>query len=355
MGPQVMNFFVFLFLLVAVFGSAKMAAARDLSEKKGEDGQVFKDPCSDDTFRCYNGRCIPHDWLCDGSKDCPDGEDEQDFSCLNKDHGRCEAHKVECAAENGKRKCIPEEWKCDGHADCVDESDEANCNSTTLGDGNKTETPPMNRNILFPFSAAVKCRSFEFGCANAKCIDREFLCDGVDQCGDGSDESPTRCPSPMKAAPSKTQTSTSTDHATTPLPITTQESQKMERTTSAQATTTTSRSSVIPSTEVLTTSSGPITTEATSLPQTTTRQWNPKVERVTTRKANDDRVLHDSKAVDKLKPIQAFVAQPIVPVGAEQNSTTSVYYEPPIAGNQTEIIEEARRPKGPLTFIPHRH
>ena len=43
---------------------------------------IFTGACSDDTYSCTSGdRCIPLDWLCDGSPDCPDGDDENDATC----------------------------------------------------------------------------------------------------------------------------------------------------------------------------------------------------------------------------------------------------------------------------------
>ena len=37
-------------------------------------------------------------------------------------------------------------------------------------------------------SADWKCASYQWKCTNRKCIPEDFACDGIDDCGDGSDE-----------------------------------------------------------------------------------------------------------------------------------------------------------------------
>ena len=32
--------------------------------------------CLAHEYMCREGRCIHKDWLCDGTEDCPDGDDE---------------------------------------------------------------------------------------------------------------------------------------------------------------------------------------------------------------------------------------------------------------------------------------
>ena len=47
---------------------------------------------------------------------------------------------------------------------------------------------------LMPFMCRISaCPQNTFHCSNGKCINREFLCDGQNDCGDGSDE--LNCPS----------------------------------------------------------------------------------------------------------------------------------------------------------------
>jgi len=37
-------------------------------------------------------------------------------------------------------------------------------------------------------SADWKCASYQWKCPNEKCIPKDYVCDGIDACGDGSDE-----------------------------------------------------------------------------------------------------------------------------------------------------------------------
>ncbi|KAG8233631.1 hypothetical protein J437_LFUL001042 [Ladona fulva] len=108
--------------------------------------------CGSTDFRCNGtGRCIPLTWVCDEEKDCLDGSDE-----------------------NSDRNCSV--YYCDGDADCEDRSDE--------------------EEGCIP----SECHSTEFLCKNNHCIPAPWVCNGFDDCGDGSDENKDHCTNSSECA-----------------------------------------------------------------------------------------------------------------------------------------------------------
>nr|BAU69640.1 fIb [Sphyrna zygaena] len=71
--------------------------------------------CTNDEFKCENGKCIPLENLCNGFDDCADLSDEACCKECNESY--------HCKSDI----CIPNFSKCDGEADCLDGSDESKC------------------------------------------------------------------------------------------------------------------------------------------------------------------------------------------------------------------------------------
>lgn len=119
------------------------------------------------SFSCKNRKqCINNKYLCDGDVDCDDGSDES-----MKSDGPCNPDKI-CSTlgENGFRcdenRCIPKIQVCDQVEHCVDGIDESAVTCTN-----------------------VKCDQKQFRCKSGKqCIPLTWVCDGSLDCVDRSDE-----------------------------------------------------------------------------------------------------------------------------------------------------------------------
>ncbi|XP_076622054.1 sortilin-related receptor [Colletes latitarsis] len=123
--------------------------------------------CREQQFQCLNGECIQDAWVCDGSKDCPAGEDE----------ARCDGVQVACKKGQFKCRmdggCIRIRDVCNGIEECLDGSDELGCS------GEQHSSP----------AATPSCLVGLFPCDEIRCYSLSAYCDGYPDCLDGFDES----------------------------------------------------------------------------------------------------------------------------------------------------------------------
>ena len=101
---------------------------------------------------CDNGVCVSPDSICDGLKDCDDGEDEKNCTC-GKDNFQC-----------NDGTCIPVSNYCNHIQNCNDRSDETEC-------------------------VFKECNQKEFRCQDGQCIRSSERCNFQVDCMDESDES----------------------------------------------------------------------------------------------------------------------------------------------------------------------
>ncbi|XP_031769173.2 uncharacterized protein LOC113518285 isoform X2 [Galleria mellonella] len=91
-----------------------LVAAFNCNQYSTNNCVAAKSPCFPREFSCGDGTCVPRDWICDGTADCPSGDDEA--RCVV-----CDANEFRCRSGG----CILKRWLCDGYADCPNGEDEA--------------------------------------------------------------------------------------------------------------------------------------------------------------------------------------------------------------------------------------
>uniref|UniRef100_A0A8D1T6B6 EGF-like domain-containing protein n=1 Tax=Sus scrofa TaxID=9823 RepID=A0A8D1T6B6_PIG len=139
--------------------------------------------------------CIPVAWLCNGEQECPDGADEQ---CEE----LCRGHPQAWQCDDGR--CIAISWLCDGVGDCSDGSDEVDCERLAACPDRKLQCPgdPQcpdawelcdgDKDCEGGFGEARcphnRCLTGQWQCRNKVCVPDSWRCDGIDHCGDSSDE-----------------------------------------------------------------------------------------------------------------------------------------------------------------------
>ncbi|GMT18603.1 hypothetical protein PFISCL1PPCAC_9900, partial [Pristionchus fissidentatus] len=166
--------------------------------------------CGTHEYQCRNGQCIDEDAKCDGTWDCPNGDDEQECSepltimeAIKGAGLKCKQGHDMCADQQA---CIPAVWKCDGEPDCDDQSDEAHCElsdeeeiTQIIQEKMKERTDSSSTIADLPsahefLSSAddILCDAGHFRCKGGKCLNISVACDGHVDCPLGDDES-DRC------------------------------------------------------------------------------------------------------------------------------------------------------------------
>ncbi|KAF5286934.1 hypothetical protein FQR65_LT12393 [Abscondita terminalis] len=174
--------------------SESQVVEQNVESAKGQK-LIQKNRCSLRDFRCTSNVCIPRSMHCDGVKDCPDGLDERNCEKIlnefveNKNHILAVREKekffnvtvLTCA-----KACLESKsFQCRSFSFRRDDG------ACFLSDANVGATGSLILSYPYDYyelsALTMNCTNLH-ECPNHKCISNKQICDGVNDCGDRSDE-----------------------------------------------------------------------------------------------------------------------------------------------------------------------
>ncbi|XP_052786352.1 uncharacterized protein LOC128221780 isoform X2 [Mya arenaria] len=152
--------------------------------------------CKDNEFKCNNGQCIAAYWACDMEPDCSQGEDENQHCDYKLQQFKftpwitVRDHRVETYAGATNETCAQYCLNATRFV-CRAFTFKPRTRECILSDANtRTEELRQSRSEdLFELTSILNNCEGQFKCGNGRCVKETLLCNGIDQCGDFSDES----------------------------------------------------------------------------------------------------------------------------------------------------------------------
>lgn len=109
------------------------------------------------------------------------------YCCPAAENSSCNIHtEFEC----GNGECINYQLTCDGVTHCKDKSDEKMqyCGKRHFKVSSEAFHPLLMYLLISLFAVNRSCRRGFRPCYNQRCVANSRFCDGIDDCGDNSDE-----------------------------------------------------------------------------------------------------------------------------------------------------------------------
>ncbi|XP_050710992.1 G-protein coupled receptor GRL101-like isoform X2 [Eriocheir sinensis] len=155
--------------------------SRDCLYGDDEDNCGENGACGPDEFMCLNSSCIPLTKRCDGNLDCPYGSDERfcvedGLSTQRLNFPEHEATFEHICKPQELRPCHDDEWRCSTCGECIKRS--LRCNSEVDCAYERDEQ----------YCADNTCDDEHFRCDSGHCVPMSARCDAAFDCRDKSDE-----------------------------------------------------------------------------------------------------------------------------------------------------------------------
>ena len=167
-------------------------------------------------FKCLDETCILEEMVCDGKRDCKYGEDELNCAQYNPFEGMGKPGNQRNTPYPGGPRPIPPEGPDRGSNMGRPPFNSGNRPPHTGGQEPRPSRGPANQgpgdmNMGIPPSSPVppertpnsgrparpsrprQCERDEFTCTSSECIFMEYVCNGIEDCSDGSDENEFMC------------------------------------------------------------------------------------------------------------------------------------------------------------------